>query len=161
MSTINSAKKPLKGRPVIDSEAVNVRIERQLLAALDNWRRNQHDLPSRPEAIRRLINLGVTPVTNPAPAHRSFPAWGRRSQHEEVGSPIRNELILKEQEAFAHWVALGLETRTANALVDDNILTVSDLPSDPRILVRIPNIGKVGLASIEQLLARQTGSDEI
>jgi hypothetical protein len=29
------------------------------LAQLDDWRRQQRDLPSRPEAIRRLVELGV------------------------------------------------------------------------------------------------------
>jgi hypothetical protein len=43
----------------VDSEAVNVRIERDMLGALDDWRRGQSDLPSRPEAIRRLIEVGL------------------------------------------------------------------------------------------------------
>jgi ribosomal protein L19E len=29
-----------------------------LIGALDQWRRNQPDLPGRPEAIRRLIEAG-------------------------------------------------------------------------------------------------------
>ena len=63
MSTENSAEKPKKGRPPVDSEAVNVRLERSFLSVLDNWRRNQADLPSRPEAIRRLLEqaLGAEP----------------------------------------------------------------------------------------------------
>jgi hypothetical protein len=59
-STLSSAKKPKMGRPSIDSEAVNVRITREGLEALDNWRRKQPDLPGRPEAIRRLVELGLT-----------------------------------------------------------------------------------------------------
>ena len=55
MSTLPSAKKSGKGRPSVDSEAVNVRLERPQLSLLDDWRRNQPDLPTRPEAIRRLI----------------------------------------------------------------------------------------------------------
>jgi hypothetical protein len=27
--------------------------------ALDDWRRKQEDLPGRPEAIRRLVELGL------------------------------------------------------------------------------------------------------
>lgn len=57
--SIDSAKKTKKGRPPVDSEAVNVRIEREGLNALDDWRRSQDDLPSRPEAIRRLIAKGL------------------------------------------------------------------------------------------------------
>jgi len=59
MSIINSAKKP-KGRPSVDSEAVNVRIERSMLDALDEWRRAQSDIPTRPEAIRRLVEKSLT-----------------------------------------------------------------------------------------------------
>ena len=29
------------------------------LQALDDWRRKQDDLPGRPEAIRRLVELGL------------------------------------------------------------------------------------------------------
>jgi hypothetical protein len=59
MSTVSSAKKSARGRPSVDSEAVNVRIERPQLSKLDDWRRSQPDLPTRPEAIRRLIELGL------------------------------------------------------------------------------------------------------
>ena len=59
MSTINSAKKPYKGRPFVDSEPVNVRMDRAQLVALDDWRRQQPDLPNRPEAVRRLVALGL------------------------------------------------------------------------------------------------------
>jgi hypothetical protein len=62
MPTLISAKKSAKGRPSVDSEAVNVRMERLQLSSLDDWRRNQADLPTRPEAIRRLIDLGLEVV---------------------------------------------------------------------------------------------------
>jgi hypothetical protein len=58
MSTNNSAKKS-KGRPTVDSEAVNVRMQRNQIEKLDAWRREQPDLPSRPEAIRRLLEKGL------------------------------------------------------------------------------------------------------
>jgi hypothetical protein len=38
-----------QGKPVV------VRCRRALLKQLDDWRRQQDDIPSRPEAIRRLI----------------------------------------------------------------------------------------------------------
>jgi|TARA_R100000501_G_scaffold15113_3_gene27457 hypothetical protein len=58
MSTLPSAKKKI-GRPPVDSEAVNVRLKRGQLDALDKWRKAQGDDPSRPEAIRRLVELGM------------------------------------------------------------------------------------------------------
>jgi hypothetical protein len=36
-----------------------VRLQPELAAPLDGWRRKQADLPSRAEAIRRLVELGL------------------------------------------------------------------------------------------------------
>jgi hypothetical protein len=58
-SIIDSAKKSKRGRPQIESEAVNVRISKSALEIIDDWRRKQDDLPGRPEAIRRLVELGL------------------------------------------------------------------------------------------------------
>jgi hypothetical protein len=58
-STINNIKKTKRGRPPVESEAVTVRIAVEALRTLDDWRRKQEDLPGRPEAIRRLFELGL------------------------------------------------------------------------------------------------------
>ena len=55
MVSINSANKRLRGRPVIDSEAVNTRLVRDLLDPLDAYRADQEGRPSRPEAIRSIL----------------------------------------------------------------------------------------------------------
>ena len=55
---IVSAKRS-RGRPKLDSEAVNVRLLRQQLDQLDAWIIQQPDAPTRPEAIRRLIEAGL------------------------------------------------------------------------------------------------------
>lgn len=45
-------------------ELVGVRLQPDALTAIDDWRRQQPDLPGRPEAIRRLVELALaTPVT--------------------------------------------------------------------------------------------------
>jgi len=44
---------PETGTPVL------VRLQADPLAAIDDWRRSQPDLPSRSEAIRRLVELGL------------------------------------------------------------------------------------------------------
>lgn len=36
-----------------------VRLQPELVVPLDEWRRQQQDLPSRAEAIRRLVELGL------------------------------------------------------------------------------------------------------
>jgi hypothetical protein len=65
------AKKSKTGRPQVDSEAVNIRLERPALQGLDAWRKQQPDLPTRPEAIRRLLEKALaspakgTPMSDP------------------------------------------------------------------------------------------------
>jgi hypothetical protein len=44
-----------KTRPPQTGEPVLVRLQPDQMAALDNWRRGQEDLPSRAEAIRRIL----------------------------------------------------------------------------------------------------------
>jgi hypothetical protein len=58
-STINNTKTVKKGRPPVESEAVTVRMTTDALRTLDDWRRKQDDLPGRPEAIRRLVEIGL------------------------------------------------------------------------------------------------------
>jgi hypothetical protein len=59
LSAINSAKKSKRGRPTVESKAINVRMAIDAIKSLDAWRRQQEDLPGRPEAIRRLIAAGL------------------------------------------------------------------------------------------------------
>jgi len=46
-----------------DVEPLDIRFEmranKRWVAAVDNWRREQPDLPSRAEAIRRLVERGL------------------------------------------------------------------------------------------------------
>ena len=44
---------PGTGTPVL------VRLQDPTLKAVEAWRRQQQDLPSRPEAIRRLVEMGL------------------------------------------------------------------------------------------------------
>jgi len=48
-------KRPM-GRPTIDSEAINLRLPRVMIQAIDDRRKLEVDLPTRPEMIRRLLN---------------------------------------------------------------------------------------------------------
>ena len=51
--------KPRKQRPATLGEPVMVRVQPNMAKQLDDWRREQDDLPGRPEAIRRLVELGL------------------------------------------------------------------------------------------------------
>lgn len=47
------------GRPTKETEAVNVRLEMDMIQQLDNARRSEADLPSRPEMIRRIMRSWI------------------------------------------------------------------------------------------------------
>lgn len=51
--------KPRKPRPKGTGEPVMVRLQPELAGPLDDWRRKQTDLPSRAEAIRRLVEQSL------------------------------------------------------------------------------------------------------
>jgi hypothetical protein len=38
---------------------IGVRVDEEFLKLIDAWRRKQEDVPTRPEAIRRLVELGL------------------------------------------------------------------------------------------------------
>ena len=43
------------GRPPSDTEAINLRLPREVIEELDELRRKEVDVPTRPEMIRRII----------------------------------------------------------------------------------------------------------
>ncbi|SEO27940.1 hypothetical protein SAMN04489859_10588 [Paracoccus alcaliphilus] len=49
------AEKKKMGRPVADTEPVMIRMEREMIRQIDNYRRTLDDLPTRPEVIRRVM----------------------------------------------------------------------------------------------------------
>jgi hypothetical protein len=59
MKSIPSARKSSRGRPRVDATPVNTRFPPDELAKLDAWIARQRDIVSRPEGIRRLVELGL------------------------------------------------------------------------------------------------------
>ena len=57
-SITDNRKKKRVGRPRVDALLIGVRVPPSGVTEIDNWRRQQADLPGRPEAIRRLVKLG-------------------------------------------------------------------------------------------------------
>lgn len=57
-STREITKSPKK-RAAATGDPVLVRVQPDMAKMLDDWRRKQDDLPGRPEAIRRLVELGL------------------------------------------------------------------------------------------------------
>lgn len=48
-----------KNRPETAGTMIGVRLQPEPLAAVDAWRQDQPDKPTRPEAIRRLVEKGL------------------------------------------------------------------------------------------------------
>lgn len=48
-----------KRRAPTTGTLVGTRFQASLLNAIDSWRKEQEDLPTRPEAVRRLVELGL------------------------------------------------------------------------------------------------------
>jgi len=55
-----------KKRPPVTGDLVGVRIQPDMAKSIDGWRRQQADLPGRPEAIRRLVEMALASA-GPAP----------------------------------------------------------------------------------------------
>ena len=50
------------------NERLNVPVRPELLEALDEWRRQQRDLPNRAEAVRRLLEQALGIAEDGAPS---------------------------------------------------------------------------------------------
>lgn len=57
-AAIPDIKKP-RGRPKVGSELIGVRVPPELLAKLDAWIDSQDPKPSRPEAIRAMVEVAL------------------------------------------------------------------------------------------------------
>jgi hypothetical protein len=73
--------KKRRGRPATGRDPVTaIRLSAELRAAVDQWAAKQADAPGRSEAIRRLVELGLT-VKAPA---RPVAKPGRRTRAKEL-----------------------------------------------------------------------------
>jgi len=87
-----SASAKRKGRPVTTGTGttIGVRMLDALLAALDSWidKQKESDL-SRPEAIRRLVEIALKSETPSKPIARP----GRRSRAQELAQNVIEKMI--------------------------------------------------------------------
>jgi hypothetical protein len=58
-STVSDIKKKRIGRPPVNSVPILVRVPPDELEPIDKWISAQRDELSRPEAIRRLVEIGL------------------------------------------------------------------------------------------------------
>jgi hypothetical protein len=50
------------GRPASDTDQLNLRLSAAMIAKIDALRRNEQDLPTRPEMIRRLLQAKLDEI---------------------------------------------------------------------------------------------------
>ena len=73
-----------KQRSTTTGMLVGTRFQADLLEAIDAWRKSQSDLPTRPEAVRRLVELGMGVDIGPRESlQRGSRALARRSGSAE------------------------------------------------------------------------------
>lgn len=70
---------PQKQRSTSAGTLVGTRFQPALLAAIDEWRKEQPDLPTRPEAVRRLVEVGLRQAEE------------RASVRAEIGLPANSD----------------------------------------------------------------------
>jgi hypothetical protein len=70
-----------KRRASTPGTLVGTRFQAQLLDAIDSWRKGQNDLPTRPEAVRRLVELGMS--SKQSPANHDATNNSRTTTHEK------------------------------------------------------------------------------
>jgi hypothetical protein len=80
-SSYDNIAKPARKRSSATGTLVGVRLQNDELKAIDNWARKQEPLVTRPYAIRRLVELGLT-VKTPAKSAAGKP--GQRLRAREL-----------------------------------------------------------------------------
>lgn len=88
--SIRDIPKKQRGRPSTGGrrEGVMVRLDPAQFEALDDWI-NKHNVESRPEAIRRLVEIGLKVKTEAKPVRRP----GRRLRAQELATQAIEKII--------------------------------------------------------------------
>jgi hypothetical protein len=83
-------KRPGAGRPATGhAPSRTFRLSDEFMATLDTWSARQDDKPSRSEAIRRLVELGLTVKTPARPVSKP----GRRLRAQELAAKAIEKII--------------------------------------------------------------------
>jgi hypothetical protein len=79
-----------RGRPATGRDPVTaIRLSKELRETVDIWADKQGDQPGRSEAIRRLVELGLTVRTPTKPVSKS----GRKQRAQELAANLIEKMI--------------------------------------------------------------------
>jgi hypothetical protein len=76
---------------------IGVRVDDDLIKRLDEWRKRQDDLPSRPEAIRRLVELGLTVRARPKQTFHARAARAHEAARKQLDQLADQSASAEEQ----------------------------------------------------------------
>src|SRR5690349_16875733 len=119
MSAISVIRKK-RGRPPTGVDPVTaIRLSPEIREAVDAWAAEQKDAPSRSEAIRRLVELGLKKGRHNARLEDSQPRKAARSKRTWLGRRrVEEREIMTQDETrrlvLADWRALPEEKRMSN-----------------------------------------------
>jgi hypothetical protein len=99
-ANISNNKKPLLGRPRTNiGTLIGVRWNKAQLAAIDQWRRGQQDVPTRPDAIRHLVELAVTSATATRQLSKGAKRKAAEMAESEIDRLVPDQLASGEEQA--------------------------------------------------------------
>src|SRR5271156_5881043 len=96
-STHVNMKTPKK-RAAVTGDLVGVRVQPDMAKQLDDWRRKQDDLPGRPEAIRRLVEIGLARPAKPPVVSKSFAAMAKELAAKAIDGLVDPVAPAEEQD---------------------------------------------------------------
>jgi hypothetical protein len=109
-SSYDNTAKPVRKRSSATGTLVGVRMQADELKAIDTWARKQVPPITRPYAIRRLVELGLTVKPRSAPSERQRSAFAdlasraidrlTREEPDSAGKASRKRHLLKGPEEF-------------------------------------------------------------
>jgi hypothetical protein len=86
--SISRTEKRTRGRPATNPTSIHLTLAPGPLAEVDRWIEKQKEPPSRPEAIRRLVELGLTVKTK-----AKQPSAARAVRAKELAAKAIDKII--------------------------------------------------------------------
>jgi hypothetical protein len=96
-STISRAGKKRRGRPATNPASIHLTLLPDPLAAVDEWIDRQDDAPSRPEAIRRLVEMGLAAAQHAPLKNKRAAAKARKMARATIDQMSDTSAPLDEQ----------------------------------------------------------------
>jgi hypothetical protein len=87
--SISRTEKRARGRPATNPTSIHLTLAPGPLADVDRWIEKQEEPPSRPEAIRRLVELGLKVKASAKPVSKP----GRRLRAQELAAKAIEKII--------------------------------------------------------------------